>query len=439
MPVLLNFLDRIRTRGSNVGLAEPSWRSYARWGEYNEDEALRFSAVYAAVSLIADAIASLPPHVYRAKRDGSAETVTSEAYAYLHTQANPEVPNFTFWQTVMGHKVLNGNAYIFVQKRADGLPLALWPIEPSRVMVGREPDGQRRKVYRIDNNDPMIDYSAGGEIVHIMSMSRDGVIGLSPIRQAAHVLGLAGAARDWSHALFGSGGKPGSVLSTPEKLSPAEASETGQYWDSLPQGRTAVLSGGATWQQTTLSPVDAQLLDFLKWGVSDVARWFRVPPHLIGDVERSTSWGTGIAEQNQNFLTYTLAPHLIPAEQAVSSSLLGGGSVYMRFNTGGLLRGSTKERYEAYSIALGKQPFATQDQIRAFEEWPAMGGEAAELGVGVGATNVGGSGEPAEEEPQAASAPTALRTYCPDCNRALGRDIRGTVWCRHCKAEKTFA
>lgn len=388
MPVLSSLFDRIRTVGSNVTLVEPD-RRWAGFAQANNDQAaLTFSAVYAAVTLIADAIAAMPVHVYRKRRDGSSEPVSSGTYDYLLKQPNPEVPSFTFWQTVMGHKVLTGNAYLWVEKFDNGLPRYLWPIEPHRVMVGREPTGRRRKIYRVGNEPPMIDYAEGGEIVHLMNLPWDGSIGMSPIQKAAQALQLAGTARQYSTQLLDEGARPSGLLTTEAKLGAALSKELGETWDRLHsgdrRGRTAVLSEGTKWQQVSISPVDAQLMEILKWGVTDVARWFRVPPHLIGDVERSTSWGTGIAESNQIFFQLTLSPHLIPIEQTITNALLGGGATYMRFNAGGLLRGSVKEQYEAHRIALGNQPFMTQDEVRELLEMPPQGGKAAELGTSVG-------------------------------------------------------
>lgn len=398
--LLASFVRSVRTRGSNPIPREPNWfGTSATFGAPSDLGALQFSAVYACMRVISNNIAQLPVHVYQEHRDG-AEQISPSSLDYLLKKPNPEVPRFTFWQTVFNHKVLTGNTYIFVQKDQLGAPIALWPVEPARVQVGREPSGLRRKVYLIDSETPMIDYALGGEILHIMGDSWDGMIGLSPIKLAASSFRFSGAAQDYGSNLLGNAGIPGGILTSEQEMEPPIAAEIGARWDakyggSNRGGSTAVLSSGTKWQQVTVSPVDAQLLETMQWTVTEWARWFNVPPHLIQDITKQSSWGTGIAEQKQGFLSGTLAWHYIPAEQVITNDLLGGGSRYMKFNTGGWLRGSIKEQYETIRIALGNQPFISQDEAREYIEKSPMGGTAAVLGTAVG----GGlpAAEPAEE------------------------------------------
>lgn len=335
-----------------------------------QETAMRLTAVYAAVSLIASIAGGLPLHVFRRDSEGRRIETRDPATQFIWGRPNPEVVATVFWETVFGHCVAAGNAFIFVMRNGAGNPAELWPIPPATVKVGR--DSQARKIYTVGNNaEPFMDYRAGGEVIHIPAFGTNGLVGLSPIGQARQAIGLALAAEESGSRFFANDSTPGGVLATDQQLKDADAERLSRRWERYHRGlknahRVAVLDNGAKWQPTSISAKDAQYLETRRFQVAEIARLFRVPPHLIGDVERSTSWGSGIEEQNRAFLTYTMMGWLRRFEQAISDDLLAK-SRYAKFNTDGLLRAATLQRFQAY--AVGRQwGWLSANDIRELED-----------------------------------------------------------------------
>jgi len=372
----------IRTTGPNPALTprprSVSWsRSYSGVS-VTEETAIGLSAVYRSIVLIATTAGGLPLHVYRELPDGSRQRIRPEGMRVLWDKPNPDMTRQTFWEVVFGHEVM-GDAFIFVVKDRNGDPLELWPIEPSRVKIGRTPEG--RKVYQVDDLDPMIDYSSGGEIIHIPNFGRDGLRGLSPIKASPAVVSLGLSSQEYADRFFGADSTPNGLLSSDQDLTMEQAQEIADLWEATHQGlerqhRIAVLGRGANFHPVSISPHDAQLLEERRFQLSEIARLFGVPPHMLGDVDRSTSWGSGIEEQTHGFLTFTLQAHINRFEHAVNDSLLRKGSTgrFLKFDLGGLLRGTTLQRYQAYAVGYGR--WLSVNEIRRDEDLsPIEGGD----------------------------------------------------------------
>lgn len=341
----------------------------------DETSAMTVSAVYRAVQLVASTIGSLPLHVYETQPDdGARERVTYAEDEYLWGRPNPEVTRSAFWETVIGHEVMSGNAFLWVGLNTDGDPLELWPVAPQRVRVGRDDEG--RKVYTVDGEVPFRDYRDGGEIIHVMGFSLNGLLGISPVRQMALTIGLAKAAEDFAATLFAQGTTLGGILHTDQQLEPAQAQEFARRWDAAHSGlrnaqRTAVMTHGLRWEPTMINPEDAQMLATRQFQVAEIARMFGVPEHLIGSHDKQSSWGQGLEVNNRAFVQFTLGPHIIRFEQAITDALLPS-SRYVKFAVEGLLRGTAMEQAN-YLDRLLRMGVLSPNQIAALLDFPGIG------------------------------------------------------------------
>ena len=328
----------------------------------DHDVALTYSAVYRAVWVITMSIATQRVGLHRLDSEGRNVSVLDRPRYKVFRRPNPEVSRAVFWATVVGHEVLTGNAFIFVVTDKNRIPVEFWPIEPERVQVGRDKK-TNRKMYLIDNQTAQADFfGAGGNIVHVMGFSRDGLRGLSPIEKGAQGVGLGLAAEQYAGGMLGKGSAPGGILSTEQVLSPEEAEAASDRWDrfhsgSANAGKVAVFGKGTKWMSTKLSPGDAELIETRKFQVSDIERLFGLPPHLMFDIEKTTSWGRGIEEQGNAFVRYTLNPHTVVFEQAITDELLLDG-VTFDFDASALMRGNFLQQVEASGalIRAGFEP-----------------------------------------------------------------------------------
>jgi HK97 family phage portal protein len=209
-------------------------------------------------------------------------------------------------------------------------------------------------------------------MLHVRGLAPPGASylwGLSPIQYAAEAIGVALAAQRFGSALFGEGAQPSSVLTTDQAMNENEAADMKARWDAAHgQGKrgTAVLSGGLQWKPVQLTPEESQFLETRQFSRSEIAGFFRVPPHMIGDVTRSTSWGTGIEEQALGFVTYTLGPWITRWEAALSQVL--PKPQYAKFNVAGLLRGRVLDQAQAFRI-YRETGMANVDELREKLEW----------------------------------------------------------------------
>ena len=336
----------------------------------SEKSALTMPAVWRAVNLIAGSSASLPLRAYR-QADTARQPLTSGQAADLLEMPHPDLTPFELWEQVYAHLLLWGNAYLRVLRNQGGQISELWPLHPSRVLPGRTSDGS--KIYQVDQDQshPLTDR----ELLHIPGFGFDGIAGVSPIRLARQGIGLALAAEEYGSRLFGNGSLASGILSTSQRLTQEQADKLQQRWKDKNSGlksshETVVLDSGATFQQLTIPPEDAQFLESRKFQVLEIARIYGVPPHMLMDVEKSTSWGTGIEQQGLTFVVYTLRPWLTRVEQRVSR-LLRPNAVYARYNLDGLLRGDTAGRYASYAVAR-QWGWMSVNEIRSHEEMPPV-------------------------------------------------------------------
>lgn len=336
----------------------------------NEDNAMNITAVYAAQKVIFETIASLPLIVY--KRDGDFKERATDHYLYpiLHDQPNDEMTAFTFRELLQHHLLTWGNAFSEIEYDKAGRVRALWPLDPSQTVVERNQKTQKLEYYTITPDG--ITYKLPRErVFHIPGLG-DGIVGKSPIRMHREALGLAKATEEFGARFFGDGANPSGIIEYPGKLDD-EAYErfkkdVREAHSGLSKShRLMILEEGLKFHQTTIPPEDAQFLETRKFQLNEIARIYRVPPHMIGDLERATF--SNIEHQSIEFVVHTIRPWLVRWEQAIKMQLIpekARKTFFAEFLIDGLLRGDIKSRYEAYATAR-QNGWLNADEIRRME------------------------------------------------------------------------
>lgn len=347
-----------------------------------QDTAMRVSAVYACVRLIAGAIGSLPLQVYRRTTEGRERADTHQAYDLLHAQPNPMLTSVVYWETVMGHVLLEGNHYSLIGRDRGGSAISLTPLKPHRV----EPEVRNgRMIYLVQFDDGKWYAYDQDDILHIPGIGWDGKRGLSVIGYAGqNAIGTAMAADQYSGKFFANDQTPRGYIKFPsdKNLTREQADFIRDYWYKRHAGidnshLPAFIPNGGEFHEISMSARDSQMIESRKFQVIDIARIFGVPPYMIGESEKSSSWGSGIEQQGIGFVQYTLRPHLARIEQEVRRKLFGGTEYFCEFSVDGLMRGDIKGRHEAYQIALGgnQQPgWMTVNEVRRLENKPKIEG-----------------------------------------------------------------
>jgi len=333
----------------------------------NERTALQTTAVYACVRILAETIASLPLHTYRHTAGGKEKAADHPLYYLLQTEPNPEMTSFVFRETLMGHLLLWGNAYAQIIRDGRGKVIALYPLLPNKMTVRRSDRGQLYYQYEKDAQTHLLH---SHEVLHIPGLGFDGLIGYSPIAMAKNAIGMALATEEYGAKFFANGASPGGVLEHPGVVKdPARVRES---WNAVYQGsgnahRVAVLEEGMKFQSIGIPPEQAQFLETRKFQINEIARIFRIPPHMIGDLEKSSF--SNIEQQSLEFVMYTLDPWVVRWEQAIQRALFSESEkrqYFVKFNVDGLLRGDYQSRMNGY--AVGRQNgWLSSNDIRELE------------------------------------------------------------------------
>ncbi len=370
------------------GLANPeSWLIDALGGNkaasgvrVNENTALNSTAVLACVRVLAETIASLPLFVYRRLDKGKEKATEHPLYFVLHDMPNPEMTSFTFRETLMGHLAIWGNAYVEIVRDRAGRVRELWPLRPDKTWPERDQITQKLRYKLILPNGTGAILPAD-RVLHIPGLGFDGLVGYSPVKLARDAIGLSLAAEEFGARFFSNGAKPGGVLEHPAKLSEEAQKRLRQSWNEMHQGldkqhRIAILEEGMTYKQIGIPPEDAQFLETRKFQLNEIARIYRVPPHMIGDLERATY--SNIEQQSIDFVVNTIRPWLVRWEQAINSKLLTQSEreeYFVEFKVDGLLRGDIESRYKAYATAR-QWGWMSANDVRELENMnPIEGGD----------------------------------------------------------------
>jgi HK97 family phage portal protein len=342
----------------------------------NEHTAMQMTAVYSCVRILAEAVAGLPLHLYKYTASGGKEKALSHPlYFLLHDEPNPEMSSFVFRETLMTHLLLWGNAYAQIIRNGKGEIIALYPLMPNRMRVDRDTKGELYYSYtRYSDEAPAINGITvtlrPSDVLHIPGLGFDGLVGYSPIAMAKNAIGLAMATEEYGAKFFANGAAPGGVLEHPGTIK--DPQKVKESWNMAYQGssnahRVAVLEEGMKYQPIGISPEQAQFLETRKFQINEIARIFRVPPHMVGDLEKSSF--SNIEQQSLEFVKYTLDPWVIRWEQAISRSLFRTDEkklLFAKFNVDGLLRGDYASRMNGYAIGI-QNGFMCPNDARALE------------------------------------------------------------------------
>ena len=341
-----------------------------------ERSAMQMTAVYSCVRILAEAIAGLPLHLYRYTDSGGKEKATDHPlYLLLHDEPNPEMSSFVFRETLMTHLLLWGNAYAQIIRNGKGEVMALYPLMPNKMSVERDENGQLYYTYTRSAEEAKTAETGRvillpKDVLHIPGLGFDGLVGYSPIAMAKNAIGLAIATEEYGAKFFANGAAPSGVLEHPGTIKdPQRVREAwqSQFGGSSNSGKIAVLEEGMKYTPISISPEQAQFLETRKFQINEIARIFRVPPHMVGDLEKSSF--SNIEQQSLEFVKYTLDPWVVRWEQSIARSLLSENEkkqYFVKFNLEGLLRGDYASRMNGYATAR-QNGWMSANDIRELE------------------------------------------------------------------------
>lgn len=341
----------------------------------NERSAMQMTAVYACVRILSESIASLPVHLYQNESEGNkAKAVKHPLYHILHDEPNPEMTSFVFRETLMTHLLLWGNAYSQIIRNGKGEVIGLYPLMPNRMTVDRDSNAQIVYQYQMQDSDARTGKSGTvtlrpSEVLHVPGLGFDGLVGYSPIAMAKNAIGLSIATEEYGARFFANGATPGGILEFPGTVKNPESIR--ESWNKGFSGsnahKVAILEEGMKYTPISISPEQAQFLETRKFQIDEIARIFRVPPHMVGDLEKSSF--SNIEQQSLEFVKYTLEPWIIRWEQSLNRALLSEtekSDYFVKFNVDGLLRGDYQSRMNGYAIGI-QNGFMSPNDVRTLE------------------------------------------------------------------------
>ena len=371
------FRSRDKPENRTVGSSYAFYLGSSSAGKaVTERSAMQMTAVYACVRILSEAIAGLPLHLYQYNEGGGKEkAVNHPLYRLLHDEPNPEMSSFVFRETLMTHLLLWGNAYAQIIRNGKGEIVALYPLMPNKMSVNRDSNGRLYYEYmRATEEAPIMKGStvrlSPTDVLHIPGLGFDGLVGYSPIAMAKNAIGLAIATEEYGSKFFANGAQPSGVLEHPGTLK--DPSRVRDSWQSTFGGsgnanKVAVLEEGMKYTPISISPEQAQFLETRKFQINEIARIFRVPPHMVGDLEKSSF--SNIEQQSLEFVKYTLDPWVVRWEQSIQRTLLRPEEkrdYFVKFNVEGLLRGDYQSRMNGYATAR-QNGWMSANDIRELE------------------------------------------------------------------------
>ena len=341
-----------------------------------ERSAMQMTAVFSCVRILSEAVAGLPLHLYKYTGEGGKEkAIDHPLYFLLHDEPNPEMTSFIFRETLMTHLLLWGNAYAQIIRNGRGEVVALYPLMPDRMSVERDEEGQLYYEYRVSADEArgvkegLVQLSPA-DVLHVPGLGFDGLVGYSPIAMAKNAIGMAIACEEYGAKFFANGANPSGVLEHPGTLK--DPTKVRDSWNAAFGGssnshKVAVLEEGLKYTPISISPNEAQFLETRKFQIDEIARIFRVPPHMVGDLEKSSF--SNIEQQSLEFVKYTLDPWVVRWEQSIMRTLLSPDEkkrYYVKFNLEGLLRGDYQSRMNGYATAR-QNGWMSANDIRELE------------------------------------------------------------------------
>jgi len=330
--------------------------------------AIQLSTVYACVRVISETVASLPLGIYETVNDGNEKATDHPLYRLLHDEPNSEMTSFVFREVMLAHLLLYGNSYSQIIRSGKNTVIALYPLLPDHMDVDRDSKGNLTYTYTTSDGKTVV--MKPRDVLHIPGLGFDGVMGYSPIALEKNAIGLGIASEEYGSKFFSNGARPSGILTHPNTVKNPKAlreSWNSAYGGSSNSNRVAILEEGMKFEPIAIPNNEAQFLETRKFQVDEICRIYRVPPHLVGNLEHATF--SNIEHQSIDFAVHTIRPWLVRIEQAMNRALLSDqekGRFFVQFNIDGLMRGDYKSRMEGY--AIGRQNgWLSANDIRALE------------------------------------------------------------------------
>lgn len=371
----------VETRSETSGLAQPeTWMMEALTGgapsaagvHVSETSALNYAAVHACVKVLAETLACLPLHVYARLDRGRERAHGHYAYQLLRNEPNPDMSSYTWREIMMNNAARWGNAYAYIEWNNAGRPRAIWPLRPEFMRVERV---NGRIAYRYERSrDQLAGRYAASDILHIRTLGDD-LVGYSPIRLAREAIGTGIAASQFGAKLFSNGARVGGILQVPGRLKDRarfEAEFNAKHESTQNAHRTLVIDDGSKWISTSFPPDDAQFLETRKFQRGEIAAVYRIPPHMVGDLDKATK--ANIEQQAMEFVQFTMLPWITNWEQELNRKLLGG-TYYCEFLTNYLMRGDFESRMNAYATGTRIGMFSINEAREMENLNPIPGGD----------------------------------------------------------------
>lgn len=348
----------------------------------SSERAMKHSAVYACARIIGGTIAQLPLKHYESGDGDIPKQVSGSPIGnLLRLRPNPEMSASMLWRHVLVSGVVRGNGYAWIDRDGAGRPRGIYPVadaavEPVRTTLGVAYrftlyDGRRVVVPAID-------------VIHFpgsIELDSTGLKAKSPLSAAATAIGIALDADDFARQHLANDATPPGIISFTGKVSAEQKDLIRDQWQKMgtgdKRGNVKVLGEGGKFESIKLTAEDAQLLETRRFQIEDIARVFGVPPHMIGALDKTTSWGTGVEQQSIGFVQYTLGMHIKALEQELEWKLFDGNGEFAEFDVRALMRGDAKTRSESYRLAVGGSSgpgWMTPDEVRALENLPPVEG-----------------------------------------------------------------
>ena len=373
VPKLPDFQDNVRDSGAifSFGRADSG-------EQVDEKSAMQIATVYACVRLLAESVAQLPLHLYRYTDSGTGKEMAADhpVYPILHRQPNPEMTSFNWRETMMVHLLLYGNSYNQLIRDGKNGIVSIYPLLPENVEVDRDEHGEIYYIYHAYTDETPGEKNKDiffhrDEVLHVPGLGFNGLVGFSPIAMMKNSLGTTLAVEKYGSAFFKNGAQPSGVLEHPGVLKNPE--KIRQNWSDVYGGannahKVAVLEEGMSYKAISLPPEDSQFLSTRQFGVEEICRIFRVPPHMVQDLERATF--NNIEHLAIEFVMHTLMPWLVRIEQAIIKDVLideEKNEFFPKFNVDGLMRGDYKSRMEGYAVAITNGIMSVND-VRKLED-----------------------------------------------------------------------
>lgn len=387
-------VETLRNETKTFSIADASsWNDFVHGGAGSSYRtAMSISAVFACVRLIAGAVASAPCRVYRRGPDEQRRNAYSHPLAeLLRISPNEYTTAATFWRTLISNKVLNGNGYAYINRTRNGVVAGLHPLQASQVapfqawergLDAKTGCSSFRLFYEVTLDDGRFTVVDQDDMLHVPNIGWDGRRGLSTITAGDRALGLAGSAEDSSAAFFKQGMQSNIAISYDKQMAPETIAQLKAHIEERLQGKSnfhkpLILTEGGKATQLSMNAADAQLIESRKFSVIDICRFFGVPPVMIGESEKSSSWGSGVEQMARWFTMFSMNDHFTAVEQELERKLFRADGHFAEFDESELTRGDTKTRHESYRIARGsmQEPgYMTPNEIRAAEGLPPVAG-----------------------------------------------------------------